>query len=462
MIPRPRTAPPRAKSPFVASLAIISSLWLFAVSCARAQFSSQGNSIPPAVVPTVRQSNDGKPASSGNTRQQPEAEFIVAGTDCTEKIPVRLVNKVDLVWIIDGSSSMADEVARVKENLRSFVDSAKLRSDLKVAMITNVPSFANIALELPDVELVSSAVGSTNALAVAASASCPESETHVESMACSEDPQPSPGRICGKDLDTNWQRLFFPDPLSIPSSLRCSPYPILELRPTYSSAEQKRSVLAEIRSKAGLCEGTYGSISKCPDWSSLGLPWMVHPSSGQTSQNPDIAGVNGAAGKLSRFFRADARRVYVFVTDDNVFGVTEDNFLERLRPHAQGQKISLYAFRGISPRPAVSTRPGCEIARKGLSYDKLVAKADGGGVFDICETDWKPYFTQMSDGIKQVSTTGYKLSKAGVTSVKSVTVDGKALTADAFGYSEGLLSFKDGTIGSNANEIQIKYQCPAK
>ncbi len=94
------------------------------------------------------------------------------------KVDGQKYRPIDLVWVIDNSGSMSQEVEQVRANFANFISSVKTRTDLNIAVISAVQSYASHRLTLPaDFNeaggvLVDRAVGSHDSLYLLASAMC--------------------------------------------------------------------------------------------------------------------------------------------------------------------------------------------------------------------------------------------------------------------------------------------------
>jgi hypothetical protein len=92
---------------------------------------------------------------------------------------------VDILWAIDNSGSMSNEIAQVGQNFNKFADHIRSAADLKVGLITCTGTISNghcldaSAVSGSKVELLDVAVMSTNALAVMMSTQCPPDQTYV-------------------------------------------------------------------------------------------------------------------------------------------------------------------------------------------------------------------------------------------------------------------------------------------
>jgi hypothetical protein len=117
------------------------------------------------------------------------------------------------------------------------------------------------------------------------------------------------------------------------------------------------------------------------------------------------------AGAFTRHFRKGADRAYVFVTDDDSWSMTGDEFVKATTASMEGRPPKVYSFRGIKP----SSR-NCTINSIGSQYE-FMEKITGGEAFDICLDDWSASFEKLSNSIKTNAKSDAKLKKL-VTSSK--------------------------------------------
>lgn len=280
---------------------------------------------------------------------------------------------LDIVWLVDTSGSMSQEVEHVQRNFANFAASVKSSRQTKIALIANRPSGDNsIGINLnagSDQQQIDIAIGSTNALALAAAAVCPASATVAP---------PYRGRV----------------PPSFNSTNICG-HPI------------------------GNIEG-YNNINKI-------------------------------AGKLNEFFRPETKPVFVVVTDDNAFNITNDNFLDLVKPHLKGKMPTVYAFRGVTGRGQ-----GCNVTRHGAAYDDLASKT-GGQVFDICDQDWSANFGTLSKSVIELASPSFTL-KSNVGAMVSVSVDGRDLDASDYTIKQRTLTLKEGAAPAGAKHLDVVYK----
>ena len=145
-----------------------------------------------------------------NQEEAPEKEEIVREAPESEDPPKEAVvveevfrtstvqTPIDVVWTVDNSGSMGEEVENVRKNFSFFMDTVKQQLDVKVALLSSdckesglafrrcldlkedEKSRVNLWLEDPHRKGASLGVGSTNALALLSSASCEENKTNLE------------------------------------------------------------------------------------------------------------------------------------------------------------------------------------------------------------------------------------------------------------------------------------------
>lgn len=93
---------------------------------------------------------------------------------------------VDVVLTVDNSSSMSEEAAHVRSNVADFISAVEGFADLRLSLISEKQSGGGgTGVTLSDASLakgyqqIDNRVESTNLLSMAASASCPDSETNT-------------------------------------------------------------------------------------------------------------------------------------------------------------------------------------------------------------------------------------------------------------------------------------------
>jgi hypothetical protein len=158
-------------------------------------------------------------------------------------------------------------------------------------------------------------------------------------------------------------------------------------------------------------------------------------------------------GVLKDFFRPNAKPIVVVVTDDNAFGVTEDNF-ERLSKTYLGKVPTLYAFRGIKQG---NRQPNCDISEDGEAYDRI-AKNTGGDTFDICEKDWSKNFSKLTKGIstslKNTFATEHPIER-----ILSIEVNGAKIPYTQYSFTGNKVSVLSEAFPINQkSNVVVNYQ----
>lgn len=141
------------------------------VSCGQASFDGAGGSYPQPKKNSgstdIKQNTEPVP-STGDLNKAEEQSFDLA----------KKSTKIDIVWAIDTSGSMSEEVEQVQRNLGNFTASLASRSDVRLLVVAERPTGAalGIGIELrpqsSERRQLEIPVGSTNALAILAAGIC--------------------------------------------------------------------------------------------------------------------------------------------------------------------------------------------------------------------------------------------------------------------------------------------------
>ncbi|NRA68933.1 MAG: hypothetical protein HRU19_30900 [Pseudobacteriovorax sp.] len=127
-------------------------------------------------------------------------------------------------------------------------------------------------------------------------------------------------------------------------------------------------------------------------------------------------------GKLQSFYRPEATKVFVVVTDDDATAVNHEHITQAFVD--QGIKPIFYSFSG-------SGSSSCSIASTGTSYIEL-AKKTNGAVFDICENDWTQHFEQLKKSVISKTNANFELASQPMGSSVKVQISGKEIPKDKF------------------------------
>lgn len=355
-------------------------------ACGKSAMSGQNKQLSPEEVEAQRRRNE-----DATLGAQSEDRFITNGSP----------GKADVVWVIDNSSSMSEEAAIVRSNFSRFMTSLGQTTDLRVALLSDTQSTQasryNTGVTLP------AATGGILTKQVA---------PYVNS-----------------NVDPSFVRST--NPLALAAAASCS--------------SARTSVLGSEQSVSGqIC----------------GLPVLQQsrsmataPGSSQSSimiQYEGIPQTAAAAGALQGFFRPDAKRMYVFVTDDNALGVTEQNFLQMVKSELPALDATVFGFIGMQ------SQPGCGISARGTSYETLASQT-GGRTFDICAPNWDANFEALRQGISNVAN-AFQLSRPNVTQVIQVSVDGRVLAPNEFSQVSGRVTFAPGVLTRSGQQVLVRYR----
>lgn len=378
---------------------VLASIWL---SCGSSKFQGGGSTAQPKSATKEAEQ------AAGSVAQEP---LIATQEFNVEKITSQA--KIDMVWLIDNSGSMSEEAAQVRANFARFVKSVSAIVDIRVSLISiseeqvakrkaeadaavpklNIPTL--IGLTLPaefansaSIKQYSTTVDSTNALAIAAVASCPASESDLAPLVLNPTPPagstPPAFKACGSSL-------------------------------TMTSVAQRRGAI------------------EAP------------------------ANVQSPRGIISERLRADAKRVYVVVTDDLPSGIDEKNFISTINgsKNAPAESPAVFAFRSFGPSTS-----GCNPGNNtvfGAQYETL-AKATGGSTFDICEPDWSTQFDKLVTQVVELAKPTIDMTDLKILKVMELFVDDVLIPADSYSLEGRTVHFKAGAVKKNSKKFKIKFQ----
>lgn len=301
----------------------------------------------------------------------PVATEAPVGAVYTESFDLDKKKKpVDMVWVIDNSSSMDNNVAEVRKNFEAFIDSIENKADLKLALVSEKgTSDAKMSLSAKALSAghiqVSAYVGSYTPMMVAAAASCQKNLTSISDY--------GGGTVCGLEVNNT-------------------------------------------------------------DWAVDVI---------------DDAGVNKAAGTLANFYRNDAEKVFVFVTDDDAHGFGATEFT-----HAMKQARGVDSFRAYS-FGCNDTQGSCD-GNVGEQY-RLLAQ-NRGAIFDI-RNSWAQNFGLLTAEIYRLGTSEYKLGKKDVIQILEVKLGNTVLLPSDYELIEkSRLSINSSVVSDLNAKLTVTYQ----
>lgn len=110
---------------------------------------------------------------------------------------------MDMVWVVDNSGSMAQEVAQVRANILKFVANVEAKSDLRISVLSTDSGAYGLSFDSVkvgnDFLQVKSSVGSFNLLNALTAASCAADQLTLAKSAESGQ-KLVPTKLCGKEV----------------------------------------------------------------------------------------------------------------------------------------------------------------------------------------------------------------------------------------------------------------------
>jgi len=283
---------------------------------------------------------------------------------------------LDIVWVIDNSGSMKEEIEQVEKNLNQFVATVSNSSDLRIAMISKFcvdqePNSWLLCIKLDGnaVRKVDVVVGSTNALAILTAAQTPQSDFKVD--------------------------------------------------------------------KNGTFLTVKGKIYEAPVVS--GAFWT-------RIESPKV--VELAAGSLLDFWRSEATRVVIVVSDDENRALSVEQYLDVTNQLGFGA-FKMFGFVGVG-----NANPVCN-SIKSETYPILAAKT-GGAVYDICEKDWSGTFEKLTEAVVRSTGGTFKLKFEAANQDITVTIDNVKLEKNFFKLRGQTLTIEQNHLKADS-EIVVVY-----
>lgn len=320
--------------------------------------------LPMAVLVVAYQQCSGVSFQNANQRVQWSLDCQNDASKCqevTETFNSGTSNKkIDFTWIIDNSASMSNEIATVRNNMANFANRISQYADLKMAVISAKDSTANPGNKY----------------------------------------QSSPYYINLEDANL----------------------------PNHIPSQQVNSL---VKSTDALI---LGALALCPSSGLNPNSWCAKfQAEKRDDANRDVNAYKSGAfwndvykptiSSLKDFLREQSHKVFVIVTDDNAgsqhadhFHIKTNNFLDAYNSRFPNAQPVVYSI--IQPK---ASNPNCNTHNQGTEYIKL-SNLTGGGVFDICESNWGPFFDEMLDGIETLAKTSFPLATVNIIDILSVKI----------------------------------------
>lgn len=365
---------------------LLAALMVVTVGCG----SSVGFSEAPSTAAAQEQATDKDPLGTTpdptSGKKTHTDTFIIQG---------EITAPLDLVWIIDNSGSMEDEVRNVENNLRRFIEQVKSKTDLRMAVISaqsgtegvRVPAVAGI-----NVRVIDRQVESNDALTILALSFCSDAEVAKGTSAFS----------------------------AIPLYLRVENF-------SYSQF----CAVSKLQSQL------YPEYSNQLVHQGLGDNRFYRPEAAKAfiivtddNSNPDawvyVRGINTSWPDVA--------------WDVWTNGLTANRFHSHVKARFGAQRVKTFSFIDPVGQMARPTK-NCGYI-KGTEYIRL-ASLTGGETFDICETNWSAHFDRLTQSVLTHAQRQFALSKyPNLTdaTIKSVLIDGRTVASSNYSYESGHLT----------------------
>ena len=147
------------------------------------------------------------------------------------------------------------------------------------------------------------------------------------------------------------------------------------------------------------------------------------------------------AGALSDFFRKEAKRVFVAVSDDIAVGVENEYFAD-VQAYMGVEDFHFFGINGTvkpgDPNPPESANCTSEY---GNAYIQLAQKYQGEN-FDVCDSKWDDKMVKLASGLKSIAKHIFALKSDNATKIISVEVDGEELDVKDFEIKGNKVHYK--------------------
>jgi hypothetical protein len=320
--------------------------------------------------------------------------------------------KLDLVWMEDGNlSHITDGGKSLSSNFKSFLESLRGRSDIRVIFVGGGSLTSRVAKQDPNakdlVTFFDYHVSQAGALALFAAGVCPPEQTAVKT----DDPwnlnSNAPvrsGKLCGRQLNVEI---------------------IKRLKSGQTVADRTSQV----------------DFYNHSDFSNPGFLRSVLRADARTV----IVNVSPSNQGLYQYF-PQYGKVEEPVSPTNFFEVTgldKDNItyhnFNKMREGAYGLCLGL----GVGS-PATVDR-------------NILPEQTGGKVFDICLPDHKPSFAELSKNVLEVSRSSFKLAPSGKVKIVKVMLGSKLLSAADYVLKGTTLSLKNVTALTVQDKLIVTF-----
>jgi len=153
------------------------------------------------------------------------------------------------------------------------------------------------------------------------------------------------------------------------------------------------------------------------------------------------------------FLRSNSKKIIVFVTDDNS-QLPATDFMNSLTTSRgwSAKDVSVFSFIGQSRQLSPC------MAAEGVVYKDLAAQT-GGKTYNICNTNWSTYFSDLTTGSVSKAVRRFSLTLAGsVSQILEVKVDGQAISSGSYSLSGKTLTLADSVNLAENSQVVVRYK----
>jgi hypothetical protein len=334
--------------------------FLLLYSCNEAKFTPDiGNSGSKQRNAETADAETNPEVIAGDDRIAPnETPAVINNDDTVESFSLAAdgSEKLDLIWVVDNSGSMREEINQIDRNFRQFLVRLNTEVDAKVLTVSQLPPadffyFSFPRITHPKLTQIDVRVESRDPMLMGAAVSCPSTLSH-------------PG--------------------------------------------------------TKVCDHTVTHINR---------PSNVY-------------------GAGSSWFRGDARRVYVFVTDYDSTLMMASAFQAAMTKAGSFRSLAVFSFRGIAGQSPCA-------AATGTQYE-ILERATGGSAFNICAADWSPAFDRLLQTLTISSPASWTLKKS--PNAAKVSLNGTLLKESQYKIEGMQLTLTLKLDRTKENKVQVKYQ----
>ncbi len=150
------------------------------------------------------------------------------------------------------------------------------------------------------------------------------------------------------------------------------------------------------------------------------------------------------------FFRADSKKIIVFVTDDNSSMAAATFTMYLKNAGVASDQAAIFSFIGLGA--SVSS---CQ-AVTGAVYQTLATQT-GSRVYNICDLDWSKHFADLKTDVLTKLGRSFTMKDTMVAKVVKVEVDGVVIDAGKYSFSNGVLMLAEDVAMMETSSVKVSY-----